>query len=105
MRGADATIELGKFREPTPEKVARFDEFARSFGAVHDDQASEQTSRGWRKTIEGPAPRVVQTASKLGQLEAENQALRAENRELKRKLAAAEKELAKLKKPAKRAAA
>lgn len=97
-RGADAMVELGKFKHPTPEAVKQYGEYSDRFVEVHGDSASEQTHREWRKRLDASVPRIVTAASRMAQLRAENEALRAENRELKRKLERAEKELARLRK-------
>lgn len=84
-----------------PEKLTQLKTMARSFEQVHERKAGESTSRDWIQRLQPQLPKVVGQASRLKQLEAENQRLRAENRELTRKLKAAEDELLKLRRPKK----
>jgi hypothetical protein len=58
----------------------------------------EQTSREWVKQLDQAEPKVVRQASRLRQLEAENQQLKADKRGLERKLSVALKEIEKLEK-------
>lgn len=91
--GSAATQAAASFKAPTTEALAKFEENAAAFREVHGVAPSEQTAKAWVKQLDDAGPKVVRQASRLRQLEAENQALRAENKELRRKLAKTEKEL------------
>lgn len=91
--GSAATQAAAGFRSPTIEALEKFEQNAAAFREVHGVAPSEQTARGWVKQLDDTGPKVVRQASRLRQLEAENQALRAENRALKSKLAKTEKDL------------
>lgn len=96
--GAAATIAAGHFRTPTEEATKEYVSRCEKFRDVHGVGPSEQTSREWVKQLDQAEPKVVRQASRLRQLEAENQQLRADKRTLERKLATALKEIEKLEK-------
>jgi len=96
--GANATIAAGHFRTPTQEATKEFVSRCGKFRDVHGVAPSEQTSREWVKQLDQAEPKVVRQASRLRQLEAENQQLKADKRGLERKLSVALKEIEKLEK-------
>lgn len=94
--GAAAVIAAGHFRAPTEEATREFVNRCEKFRDVHGVGPSEQTSREWVKQLDQAEPKVVRQASRMRQLEAENQELKANNRKLTRDLALANKEIDKL---------
>ena len=82
--GANATIAAGHFRTPTQEATKEFVSRCGKFRDVHGVAPSEQTSREWVKQLDQAEPKVVRQASRLRQLEAENQQLKDENARLNR---------------------
>lgn len=94
--GADATVAAGAFKSPTEEAAREYVSRCEKFRVVHGTGPSEQHAKTWVKQLDQAEPKVVRQASRMAQLEAENQKLRSENRELQRKLTTANKELEKL---------
>lgn len=94
--GAAATIEAGRFSQPTKEGIRQFQTNVDAYRDVHGSAPSGQTAHEWVKQLDEKPPKVIGQASRLRTLEAENQALRADKRDLERKLAAAQKEIGKL---------
>lgn len=98
--GAGAAVAAAAFKQPTTEGMRKFEENVAAFRSVHGAPPSEQTARDWVRQLDEKSPKVVRQATRLRELEAENQALKAENRELRRKVQVAERELARHRKKA-----
>jgi hypothetical protein len=98
--GADTVRALKSYKGESiePEKVELLVAHTRAFEEIHERKPGEQTAKNWIGRIQPKVPKILGQASKLRQLEAENQRLRAENRDLERKLKLAESELTKLRK-------